>query len=94
MYPKKIIMSLAHKENIMCDNFDSKIVDLLRSVMYSSADENSTLFAEVELLGKLIAQRDKVPYDAEHNRLIQALKFIQQLEHTWNSLEHLNDLTE
>ena len=79
----------------MCDNFDSKIVDFLRSVMYASAkNDNDTLIQDVELLGKLIAKRDHVPYDPERNRLTQAFLFIQQLEDAWKNLTHLNDPTD
>ena len=56
-----------------------EIAELLRSVMYSSAEEgNENLFDEVEDLGRMLGEFDGVPYDPEHNRLTQAMQLVER----------------
>lgn len=66
------------------------IIDLLRSVMYSSAEEgNENMLQEAEQLAKLLGEFDGVPYERENNRLIMA--FAMHEPTMWKRIEHWND---
>jgi hypothetical protein len=69
------------------------IVELLRSVMYSSAEEgNENFFEEVEDLGRMLGEYDCVAYSAKDNRLTQALVFIKEnFPQDWVELQGLNN---
>jgi len=74
-------------------NLERCIIDSLRIIMYSSAEDgNEDLMEEVSYLGTLLGEYDGVPYDAKHNRLTQAMRLVER--GSWYDLVHLNDSKE
>ena len=74
----------------MSQDKEREIVELLRSVMYSSNDGNNNFLPEVERLGELLGEYDGVPYDAAHNRLTQALISLGKYANDYVRVEDLN----
>jgi hypothetical protein len=71
------------------------IIDLLRSVMYSSDDGQDNWFDELEDLGNALSDLDGVPYDRASNRLTQALLNLKEYRPiTYKGLQGLNDRKE
>ena len=74
------------------------MIDTIRSVMYAGEDgendagnDGSLMMAEVIELGKQLADRDGIPFDPDHNRLLLMMKKLRELDlDAYRNIERIN----
>ena len=80
----------------MSQSKEREIIDLLRSVMYSSAASESEtgdqFYDELEQLAKKLGEYDGVPYDKTSNRLIALSQKVWGMKgRHYYRIAHMND---